>query len=225
MKNNLLKKVRWLYSCLIFFTAACNFNDPYRKINESAEEKQQHEIKIENAYAAIYRNAGNIKSGYLVTRTGTDFTSETLRNLNRRDVSYSHCGIASIEHDSVFIYHALGGEFNPDQKIRRDFIVDFADPHNNKGFGIFSYNFTSGITDKLISIVKHYYNDGLMFDMKFDLATDDRMYCAEFVYKCLLQANDNKMDFQHSFIKDFEFIGVDDLFLQPKCELKEQIFF
>lgn len=225
MKNNLFKNVRWLYGCLIFFATACRVNDPFKKINETPKEKEQHKIKIENAYAAIYRHAGNIKNGYLVTRTGMDFTSETLRKLNRRDVTYSHCGIASIEHDSVFVYHALGGEWNPDQKIRRDFIADFADPYNNKGIGIFTYNFTSGTTEKLIRIVQRQYNNGLMFDMKFDLATDDRMYCAEFVYKCLIQANDNKMQFRHSFIKDFEFIGVDDLFLQPKCELKEQIFF
>ncbi len=56
----------------------------------------------------------------MVLRTGNDFTSESLRQLSFTDKTYSHCGIASIENDSIFIYHALGGEWNPDEKLRRD---------------------------------------------------------------------------------------------------------
>jgi hypothetical protein len=59
----------------------------------------------------------------------------------------------------------------------------FADPFSNRGIGIFRFDLADSLQKKLVAVVQSSYNKGLMFDMKFDLATDDRMYCAEFVYK------------------------------------------
>jgi hypothetical protein len=64
-----------------------------------------------------------------------------------------------------------------------------------------------------------------MFDMHFDLNTDDRMYCAEFVYKALLKASHNTMRFNISRINQFKFIGVDDIFLQPLCRIKKTVVY
>ena len=173
---------------------------------------------IERAYQSIAKINHQIQSGDLITRTGNDFTSESLRQLNQREKTYSHCGIASIEHDSIFIYHALGGEFNPDQKLRRDPLDLFANPEGNRGMGVFRYQISSTQVERLILTIRHFYRSGIMFDLNFDLKSDDRMYCAEFVYKSLLIATENKLPFNISHIKDFKFIGVDDLFLQPSCK-------
>ncbi|MES2431233.1 MAG: YiiX/YebB-like N1pC/P60 family cysteine hydrolase [Bacteroidota bacterium] len=158
-----------------------------------------------------------IRNGDLITRTGNDFTSESLRQLNQKNKTYSHCGIASIENDSVFVYHALGGEFNPDQKIRRDPLNIFSEPYSNRGIGIFRYRLTPTDTNSILSAMKTLYAKGIMFDIKFDLTSDDRMYCAEFVYKTYKTGTADKLQFTTSHIKDFTFIGVDDLFLQPMC--------
>ena len=164
-----------------------------------------------------------IQDGDMITRTGNDFTSESLRSLNQRDKTFSHCGIASIEHDSIFIYHALGGDFNPDQKIRRDPIEFFADPYTNKGIGMFRFEIADSIKKQFASTARELFRQEIMFDMDFDLKTDDRMYCAEFVYKCFVKAGNGTLSFNHSHIKQFEFIGVDDLFLQPLCKKQAQI--
>ena len=166
-----------------------------------------------------------IRDGDMITRTGNDFTSESLRSLNQRDKTFSHCGIASIEHDSIFIYHALGGDFNPDQKIRRDPIEFFADPYTNKGIGMFRFEIADSIKKQFASTARELFRQEIMFDMDFDLKTDDRMYCAEFVYKCFVKASNGTLSFNHSHIKQFEFIGVDDLFLQPLCKKQAQIVY
>src|SRR5690606_8118673 len=77
------------------------------------------------------------QSGDLITRTGNDFTSQSLKSLNRRNKTFSHCGIIKIENDSVFVYHTLGGEWNPDQKLRKDPFEIFADPVSNNLLGLF----------------------------------------------------------------------------------------
>ena len=225
MKQYLIKIIRWPPGCLIFFLVACQANTSYKQLIITTEDSLASEAIIKRAYANILVAEKNIKNGDLVTRRGNDFTSECLRLLNQRDKTYSHCGIATIEHDSVFVYHALGGEWNPDQKIRRDPFVVFADPYSNRGIGLYHFGFADSIQNKLVTIVQNFYTQGIRFDMDFDLNTDDRMYCAEFIYKSVVKANAHHMLFNHSSIKQFEFIGVDDIFLNPACTLKQQIIY
>lgn len=171
---------------------------------------------IRRAIGQIYTAEKHIRTGDLVTRTGADFTSESLRNLCRRDKTYSHCGIASWENDSLFIYHAMGGEWNPDERLRRDSWLQFAEPYTNRGFGHFRYELNDSGQNTLIKEVHRLYGAGLTFDMKFDLSSDDKMYCAEFIAKSFERTG--RMVFNRSKIEHFEFIGVDDLFLHPGCK-------
>lgn len=211
--------IRWLSGCLIFFVVACKNNNSYKDFVPTKADSLNRASVIKRAYMQIAGVKYSIQDGDLITRTGNDFTSESLRKLNQRNQTYSHCGIASIEHDSIFIYHALGGDFNPDQKIRRDALEDFAEPYSNKGIAIYRFDVPEITKQYFSSEAKRLFNAGVIFDMDFDLKTDDRMYCAEFVYKCFLKASNHTLAFNHSHIKQFEFIGVDDLFLHPKCKL------
>ena len=161
----------------------------------------------------------------MILRTGNDFTSESLRQLSLTDKTYSHCGIASIEHDSVFVYHALGGEWNPDEKFRRDPLELFCNPMENRGFGVFSFKFTGRQKSRLDSIVKAWYEKKLMFDMKFDLSTNVGMYCAEFVSKAISLCTDHQINFATTKINNFEFVAVDNLFLNKSCVEKTRIHF
>jgi uncharacterized protein YnzC (UPF0291/DUF896 family) len=187
------------------------------------QDSVEKENRIRRAFLDIATLKNNIRSGDLVTRTGNDFTSQSLRSLNRRNKTYSHCGIASIENDSLFIYHAIGGEWNPDEKLRRDPWILFAEPYSNNGVGQFRFTLADSTMSDLLKIVKTFYTDQLRFDMDFDLASDDRMYCAEFIYKSFLKAGKGQLRFNRSYINGFEFIGVDDIFLHPICKKLAEI--
>ena len=205
--------------------AACNAGRELPPLIISAEDSVKEQHRIENAHEQIRAVARDIQTGDLVTRTGNDFTSESLRKLCKRDQTYSHCGIASIENDTLFVYHAMGGEWNPDEKLRRDPWNLFAEPYSNRGIGLFRFDLADSTIRKLMNVVHNFYNSGLAFDMKFDLKTDDKMYCAEFIYKSYLLAADKKMQFNISRIKDFEFVGPDDIFLHPLCKRRAQIVY
>lgn len=225
MNNFMLTTIRWLLSCLIFILAACEQKNTYKTFIPSKQDSLKRIAFIKRAFIEIYKTKKDIQNGDIITRTGNDFTSESLRNLNQRNKTYSHCGIASIEGDSIFVYHALGGEFNPNQLLKREAIEYFAEPYNNKGIGIFRFNMEDSIKRKFAIVARDHFINQIMFDMDFDLKTDDRMYCAEFVYKTLLKASNKKLVFNHSHIKSFEFIGVDDIFLQPFCKLQVQLVY
>jgi hypothetical protein len=178
--NFFLKKInnkRWLLCCLLLFVIACNTKKDYNYFTSSEIDSIAEEQNVIAALDSIYHYKKLVKQGDLVVRTGKDFTSETMRLLSTKDKTYSHCGIASIEHDSLFVYHSIGGEWNPDQKLRRDPFEIFCNPYENRGFGIFRYKMTPEENVNLKKVVHKLYDKNIMFDTKFRLACNDRMYC------------------------------------------------
>jgi hypothetical protein len=218
-------KIRWLPCCLIFFIYSCTQNSGYKELRMTTQDSLDKKAFIERAFDSIYAMRQLVRNGDLITRTGNDFTSQSLKSLNQRNKQYSHCGIASIENDTVFIYHALGGEFNPDQKIKRETFAEFSQPYENNGIGIFRFSSTEYPIKNSVSVAKELYRQGIRFDMDFDLKTNDKMYCAEFVYKTFLLAYPGRIKFPTSHINKFEFIGVDDLFLHPLCRSIREIVY
>jgi hypothetical protein len=211
--------------CLLILPGSCTNSPAYATWVVSAADSLAATQMISRAIHQVDSLKRTIRTGDLILRTGNDFTSEGLRSLNRRDQTYSHCGIASLENDSLFVYHSLGGEWNPDQRIRRDPIGVFGEPYGNRGIGVYRFSLSSEDLHNVMTTVKRLYVMGIMFDMKFNLASNDRMYCAEFVYKSFLMGTRGKLQFRTSHIGNFEFIGVDDLFLQPLCHEKSRIRF
>ena len=102
---------------------------------------------------------------------------------------------------------------------------DFAEPYNNKGIGIYRFGVADSTKRNFALVARNFFDSGIIFDMDFDLQTDDRMYCAEFVCKSLVKASGDQLAFPHSHIKQFEFIGVDDIFLHPLCKLQVQLVY
>lgn len=200
--------LRWLLSCLIFL--GCTHKKNNSENIEDTREKQA--IFINQLLPRLQKY---VQNGDIVTRTGNDFTSHSIRSLNRRNTDFSHIGIASIENDSLFIYHALGGDFNPDQKILRQPFLQFVNPLENKAMGIFRFSIPGKKNDSLLARAKRYFLQEIKFDMEFDLSTDDRLYCAEFVAKSIAPDLPASTPFQVSNIGTFRFYGVDDITLHP----------
>ena len=211
--------------CLLFLVMACHAKGHYNTPGLSTTDSIGEEQKITISLDTIYRNKKMVQQGDLIVRSGRDFTSETMRQLSAQDKTYSHCGIASIEHDSLFVYHSIGGEWNPDQKLRTDPFEIFCNPFENRGFGIFRYKLTPEENARLIGLVQKFYKEGIMFDMKFDLVSDERMYCTEFVYKAVEEASHHKISLSTTTLNHLRFVAPDNLFINPACvELKRVIF-
>lgn len=166
--------------------------------------------------AKITYGKSQLRDGDLVVRTGNDFISLTLRQFSRQDRTYSHCGLVRIEQGRVFVYHAIGGEDNPDARLRRDSFAAFCDPAHNLGFGIFRYHFSKGEISRLDSIIGRFYRERPRFDLKFDLKTDTSLYCAEFIYKAVNRAARRRF-IPTSSIGDFQYVAIDNLYLNAYC--------
>src|SRR6185312_8879755 len=91
-------KKRWLMCCLLFFNIACNSKKNYSDFTSSINDSVQAERNASASFDSIQLYKKLVKTGDIILRTGRDFTSETMRQLSSTDKTYSHCGIASIEH-------------------------------------------------------------------------------------------------------------------------------
>jgi hypothetical protein len=178
--------------------------------------------RIKEYEQRIYPEAiKKIENGDLVLRLGSDITSEMFRQMNTIDKSFSHCGIASIENDTVFVYHAIGGEFNPDQKIKRESIFSFGHPTDNKSLAIYRPKKTAANRQQIASGARALYLREIPFDMQFDYQTEDRLYCAEFVSKCIGRSLHDSSWLQFSSAGKLRYVAIDNLFLAPI--MQEQI--
>ena len=160
-----------------------------------------------------------LRSGYLVLRMGAGADSRLLAEMNRKDKTYSHCGIVIIENGYPFVYHSIGGEDNPDERLRRDSATFFFSPQHNMGIAVVQYDYNEDRVNELSRVVNKYYAQRPKFDMKFDLATDDKLYCAEFVYKAVNKAMNDPQYIKTTSLLGYTFVGIDDLFINPHAHI------
>lgn len=186
---------------------------------DSRDSLYQQERLIKYNTVVYSKMLSMVEPGDIITRCGIDLTSEILRRLNKKDRTFSHIGIASIENDTLFVYHAIGGEFNPDQKLRREMLWSFAHPDDNRMVALFRLNINKTQKKQIIAEVQRLYHNGVMFDMDFDWKTNDRLYCAEFVAKSVTHILEDTNYFHHTYIMGKEGIAVDDITTNKNCKL------
>jgi hypothetical protein len=207
-------------ACFVVLGACSNENQNETGQNEDIPAIVEHtasESRTSDYETRVLPEASTcIQSGDLVTRRGSDLTSFLMANMNPTDRSFSHCGIASIENDTILIYHAIGGEFNPDQKLKRETLYSFAHPVDNKALGIFKPNLDTASLKMVISYIKYQFIEGMPFDMEFDLNTDKRQYCSEFAAKSYGTVWDGLQWVSITQQAGRRFIPVDALFLNKQ---------
>lgn len=212
---------RWPLGCLLFFMCSCSAVTEKKSQLPKVKITEAEKRKIASAISTIQKLKPTVLTGDLIMRTGNDFTSDVMRKLSLKDKTYSHSGIASLENDTLFVYHSMGGEWNPDKKIRRDPFELFCNPKENRGFGIYRYQLDEDQLKRFIQNAIGFYEQGVTFDMKFDLATDDQMYCTEYVFKAINQL----IPINTTTINGITFISPDNLYHIKECSMIKQIDF
>lgn len=222
--------------CLIILTGAAS--SCYQ--NNAAATVKNLPVKTidssnQKALLAINNAKHLLKDAALITRSDNDFESLTLQNFSKRDRSYSHSGIGFWEDSSYVIYHCMAGNENPNGACRRDLFDSFVNPSAKTGFGIFQYQLSATETAKLHDLVKKNFTSKIPFDVTFNLKSNDSLYCSEMIFKDLKAATNNRVvlpssfienfhpkimgyKYNHAFFKRFEYIGLDDLYLNPFCK-------
>jgi len=208
--NNHYQQLRFLLLLFTIGIYSCQPQAPAKVTDSAALQFRLQANRWNNQ--EIDSSVHLLQNGDLVLRTGADATSYMLRQMNLTNKTYSHCGIVMIEDGYPFVYHSIGGEDNPDEKLRRDSASFFFSPKYNERLGIARLDITAPQITQLHEIVKRYYKMAIPFDMDFDLATNDKFYCAEFVYKSIREATADTGYFSRTQLLARNYVGVDNLY-------------
>ena len=211
----------YLLNTSLFFTLliiSCE-NKSVVRSNDNLYEVSPQNISMIAAATAI------LKTGDVVLRKGRGPYSYILANLNQVDKSYSHCGIVVVEHGYPFVYHSIGGEDNPDERMRRDSAVTFFSSKYNSDIAVARYTITDGEKDRLVSVIQAFYAAKPKFDLEFDFSTDDKLYCSEFISKALDKAMNDTSYIKKTYAFSRWCVGIDALYINPHAQIIRKVKF
>jgi len=136
-----------------------------------------------------------LENGDLIFRRGKSAESQAVIIADRRS-EFSHVGIIYIEKRTPFVIHAVPGE-NEGRKdyIKKEKLSDFLAPEKASKYSVFRSNFPKPINETAASVANRYYQDKRQFDNKFDLSTNDKLYCTELIMKAYQQASNQPFKF------------------------------
>ncbi|MBL7713696.1 MAG: hypothetical protein JNL13_14575 [Chitinophagaceae bacterium] len=174
----------------------------------------KHEARETIRYHTVNDSALALaRNGDIVLRCGKDELSKLFSRLNARDQQYSHCGILSRTDSGLYVTHIIGGNDNPGGYIRYEPVQSFIRPEQHTRWALVRYDLDSVAQQRFLYNMHLALKQRTRFDAAFDLATDDRMYCSELVYKLLLRATADSVYLSPTISSSGKkYVAIDNLF-------------
>jgi Permuted papain-like amidase enzyme, YaeF/YiiX, C92 family len=228
-----------LLTTIFFFVllvSSCSSNIAEKKPAIIKEPMISKEQEIQNNIDSLKRLASD---GDLIVRMNDNIISYEVKYLNETDKSFSHSGIIITRNNMKMVCDIVPEE-NGGDTVRFEPIDSFINPKQNLACGLFRYNFSEFEKNAFLSQLELYYRNKIHFDKKYDLNTDNYIYCSEMIYKSLRQATHNRINiklsqmpqkmahlmtlyfkkykFTKADIETRKFVTIDNLYLTPECK-------
>lgn len=147
----------------------------------------------DNLQLAATLTATDLQMGDLIFRQSNSFVSSYIRSLED-DAPYSHVGLVMLNDGEVSVIHArlVEGEYHG--MVIQEPLVDFLKEVN--AAAVYRVDATPEQDAKVMALAAEMVASQRPFDMQFDLATDDALYCTELVWKVWLDAGIDLIDGQ-----------------------------
>lgn len=222
-----------IYLLFIFVLAACSQNNNQKPLTTS----QTTALRIDS----LKRLA---KDGDLIVRLTDDLVSEQVKLINEKDKSFSHAGIIFKINDTLRVYNISPDSLDKDE-IKSEPLDSFLNPEKNISCALYRYDLTKKEITSLKNVLDSFKLKNITFDWQYNLATDNKMYCAELIDKSLAIATGDRITIHQTYIPEnmrklvYHFfkkekvpdrviderkiITIDNLYLRPDCKLLMKI--
>jgi hypothetical protein len=187
--------------------------------------KSNEQIGLDKTEHLLDSSIHLLRQGDLVLRQGKDLTSYMIRRTNIIDKNYSHCGLVQIENGYPFVYHFIEGKRRNKHGLLRDSAATFFSTEYNNSGAAMHYDLSPQQIAKQTGLIHQYYHTQLSFDPDFDLKTDDKLYCAEFVYKVMNAVANDSPFIKKMVVNGFEYVPIDYLYDTPRASCIWQMAF
>ena len=126
-----------------------------------------------------------LHNGDLILRRGRTVESFAVYTLDRKH-NYSHIGIVAYENHIPYIIHVV-----PDRPgiVMKELPADFLSKKNASQYRILRSDFNTSELERVAGNAFDFYKRKLVFDDRYDLATDRELYCSELILKAFENSN------------------------------------
>ena len=178
-----------LIPVLLFFTSCTS----------SVNEKLETTSNADSTKSNIRKLKDIAQAGDLVVRMTDDLISEQIKFLNETEKIYSHAGIIIVRDGHPYVCNISPNDAKIDT-IRIETIDSFLNPAKNLACALYRYDLSKIESDSLTTILRFYETQHVTFDWLYNLATDDKMYCAELIEKALRSATGDRISIKQTNI-------------------------
>jgi hypothetical protein len=187
-----------VYAIIVTLLIACNNSSTIKQ--KTPLEIQMEKNIINNSLLQDAKNI--IQEGDLVLRGGKDFSSRFVKDINKKDHTYSHAGIAVRKNGELYIYHIIPDHSRTNDRVRFDKIDSFLVAYDNNDFGVARFKMSNEETTVFLTYLQQQYEKKIPFDMDFRLETDNEMYCSEMISKGLKLATNQRIQIKTDLLDD-----------------------
>lgn len=141
-----------------------------------------------------------VKSGDLIFRRGCSVESHIVLATDHKS-NFSHVGIIYIENEMPFVIHAVPGENKGGKDyIKKEKLADFLLPEKASEYSVYRSDFSETVNETASRIAYNFYKEKRLFDEKYDLTTNDKLYCTELILKVYQQASNQALKLKTTHI-------------------------
>lgn len=152
------------------------------------------------------------KEGDIVLRRGKSLISQLLRRMSLHDQTFSHAGILFKESGKWKVLHAIGGEGSKVDGIRSDDIETYCSVNETDTVAFFRVIGEPKLGQRIVRSALALRMDCTGFDTDFDLTTDDKLYCTEFVRKAIQNASHDRISLPLTVASGIHYISCENIY-------------
>jgi hypothetical protein len=149
-------------------------------------------------------------SAYLILRLGDGYFSNIFRRVSSEEKRYSHSGILHRVDDRYKVYHIEANEFTGKGIVKDEPLESFIG--HSREWALYAIISPDPMKAEIVRQARIFYESGIPFDLDFDLASDDKLYCSELVAKSINNAFGEELITPNLQIAGHFFYGLDDIY-------------
>jgi len=168
------------FSFAIFLTAIFLFLLTY-------DFRAEQEQKFYN-YTITKEEYDLIQEGDIILRHGYGMVSDAIVEKLREEYNISHCAIISSENNKLKVIHSVSQSVSDFDGMQSQPLKPFI--HQSKMNSVMVVRFKWPEDDagqRISGRAKHYLDQKIKFDHKFDIYDDSEFYCSELIWRIILE--------------------------------------
>jgi len=180
-------------------------------------------IDLANKYA-LYEtlDQNELTQGDLIFVTKPGFWGEIAQSFSPKDQRYSHIGLLSKSQDGEWtVINADGNPIDPKGSVREENLKNFLALATR--VGVYELKLDQKTLEEVIAKAKYYVSQGYEFNSQFKLGQEHAFYCTELIWVVIKDITSRDIVPQKRKHWGYEYIGIDDLTINPQTHEKIQI--